>query len=383
METLAQTLLTLALGASWIYWILTWITYRNFTRFHKQPAEFTPPVSILKPVKGLDFQAYENFCSFCRLDYPKYEVIFGVLDPADPAISVIRRLQKDHPHMDIRLVIGKPLGQNGKVSNLYHMEKKARHDILVISDSDMRVRRDYLKRVISPLRDPQVRLVTCLYRGVEARSWTAFLEALYIITTFIPSVVMGRRLIGMRFALGATIVIRKGDLRELIGGFEALKDHLADDYQMGARVASRGFKVHLLPYFVDYVLGPITFKEMWSREVRWARCIKTSRHWGYLGMITTFSTPLGLVYAIGLGLSSQGMLVLLFSILLRWAVCREFIELSGAFLSKRVLLFLPLRDVLNFFVWSYGLVGKRVYWRGTAYDIQQDGHFQSVRGMVR
>ncbi len=234
--------------ASWVYWIVAWWWVRELThpRARGDP-EFTPPVTILKPVKGLDFEAYENLRSFCEQDYPEFELLVGVADSTDPVIPVVERVRRDFPGLSIRLVIAPTMHVNRKASLLHALASQARYDVLVASDSDMRVTPDYLRRVVAPFADQGVGAVTCPYRGGSPATLTARLEALHMGVTFLPSVTVARRFLNMHFALGATIALRKNAL-DRIGGFEAVADYLADDYQLGMRIANLGLRVQL---FID------------------------------------------------------------------------------------------------------------------------------------
>lgn len=375
---MTESILLLMIFASWIYWIAACWMVRAF--FHRRSPEagapsFAPPVSILVPVKGLDYQAFENFASFCRQDYPHFEVLFGVADPADPVIPLVSRLQREFPQREIHLVIDPPIGSNRKASLLHSLSNQARHEILVASDSDMRVTPDYLRRVVAPLADSNTGLVTCPYRGVLPLNFTAGLEALHMGVTFLPSVLVARRLLDMRFALGATIAVRGRDLAR-IGGFASVADFLADDYQVGARIAALGLRVHLSNYVVSAVLGAPSFQELWQRELRWARCNRVSRPWEYPGLLLSFSTPLALVLSLVAGFDSRSWLVLFGSISLRWLVAWMVSGYTGNRELRRRLIWLPVRDLMSALVWFFGGVGRRITWRGEGFLLGADGRME-------
>jgi ceramide glucosyltransferase len=373
-----QKLLLLLTIASWIYWFVALLLVYDFFRNRPQPDPgYTPPVSILKPVKGVDAQAYRNFASFCQQDYPTFELLFGVADPGDPVIPLIERLQREFPERSIRLIIAEAFGANQKACLLHHLAEQARYDLLVASDSDMRATPDYLRRVVAPLADARVGLVTCPYRGEEPLTFTAKLEALHMGATFLPSVVVARKFLAMRFATGATVALRQHDLRRM-GGFAVLADYLADDYQLGVRIAELGLKVCLSDYVMASVLGATSFREQWDREVRWARCTRVSRPREYPGMLLTFSTPLAFVYALVTGLSPAGLRALLFSILLRWIVAWLVACRTGDHQVRRWLLWLPLRDMLSALVWVAAGVGRHITWRGVRYIVEPDGRMHPV-----
>lgn len=361
--------------ASWVYWIIACLWVRAFLRQAPVEPKHLPPVSILKPVKGLDAEAYDNFASFCRQDYPCYELLFGVADPDDPAIAVIRRLQEDFPERQIRLLVVPTRHVNPKASLLHSLSLQAEYGTLVISDSDMRVTPGYLRRVVAPLADDEVGLVSCLYRGRTPVTFTARLEALHMGVTFLPSVLVARRFLNMRFALGATVALRRRDLAR-IGGFAAIADYLADDYQLGVQIADLGLRVHLSRYIVDSVLGPTTFREQWHREVRWMQCSRVSRPAEYPGMLLTFSTPLALILAGVSGFAPYSWAALAGSLLLRWVTSWWVTALTDNRGLRRWLAWLPVRDLLSALVWCVGAVGRCVVWRGGTFILQPGGRLQ-------
>lgn len=368
-------LLTLLVVASWIYWVVAWWMVRAFFRAAPRDGEFMPPVSILKPCRGLDVEAYENLASFCRQDYPVYEMLVGVADAADPVIPLVHRLQQEFPDRPIRWFVAPPLGVNPKVGIMHYLAAQARHDVLVISDSDMRVTPDYLRRVVAPLADPSTGLVTCAYRAGQALTFTARLEALHMGVTFLPSVVVARGFLNMRFAMGATVALRRSDL-ERIGGFAALADCLADDHELGVRIADLGLQNQLSDYVTVSVLGATTFREQWNREVRWARCNRVSQPREYPGLILTFSTPLSVLLVLAAGFAPPAWLVLMGSLLLRWLVGWLITNYTGDHVARRWLIWLPVRDLLSAAVWCAGAVGRRVVWRGETYELRDGGLMQ-------
>jgi ceramide glucosyltransferase len=372
------TFLLLLVVAGWIYWVLAlWLVRGMFKTRPQAKSEFTPAVSILKPVKGLDPQAYQNFASFCQQNYPDFELLFGMADPKDPAISVVERLQEDLSDCNIRLVIGQATGSNRKASVLHHLAAQANHEILVISDSDMRVTSDYLRRVVAPLADEEIGLVTCPYRGETALTLPAQLEALHMGTAFLPSVVTASRLFRLQFAMGATMALRRSDLDRL-GGFKAIADYLADDYQLGACMAGLGLRVHLSDYVTISTLGVTSFRELWHREIRWNRCIRVSRPWEYPGLLLTFSTPLALLLLLCSGFALIGWQALTLSLMVRWVVAWLVTGYTGDWETRRWLLWLPVRDVLSALTWCAGGLGRHVVWRDKEYVLQRDGRMKPL-----
>jgi ceramide glucosyltransferase len=374
-------LLILLTVLGWIYWVVAYGLLKSFFSNARNITDpnYEPPISILKPVKGLDDEVYENFKSYCLQDYPQFEILFGVADHDDPVIPVIERLQRDFPRCDIRLIVQAVKGANRKASMLHVLAKQAQYSILVTSDSDMRVTPDYLHRVVAPMTDPQVGLVTCLYKPLRATTLTARLEALHMGVTFLPSVMVARKFLDMRFAMGATEVMRKDDLA-MLGGFTAIADYLADDYQLGARMAANGKRVVLSDYIVVCVIGSTTFREQWQREVRWSLCSRISRPLEFPGLLLSFSTPLSSLMVLFSGLAEWGWMSLVTSVVLRWTVGYLVTLETDDPISRRWLFWLPVRDFLSAIVWCVGLFGKRVMWRGEQFTLRADGRLtpQSV-----
>lgn len=336
------------------------------------PAQPLPPVSILKPLKGTDPEIYQSFRSHCLQDYPEYEILFGVSDPNDPAVGSVRQLQSEFPTLSIRLMVcEKTLGANVKVSNLAQMLAEAQHQYLLVNDSDIRVGADYLRGVMTPLANPQVGMVTCLYRGVAAATLGSRIESLGISTDFCAGVLAARQLEGgLKFGLGSTMAFRRGDL-EKIGGFESFADYLADDYELGRRIAGLGFEVKLSDVVVETNLPAYRAQEFLSHQLRWARGVRDSRSGGYFGLVLTY----GLLWSCALVTASRGALwawVLAGTTLfLRAAVA---LVVGKSVLRDRQLLgqlwLLPLRDLVAVGVWVASLAGHTVSWRGDRFELK-------------
>lgn len=370
------------LAVSWAYWLLT--LFLIFEFFHNPPTtdeDYRPPVSILKPARGLDPEAYDNFASFCQQDYDSFEVLVGVADSADPVIPFIERLQKDFPQLSIRLVVAPAFGSNRKASLLHHLAGQARHEILVISDSDCRVTPYYLRQVVAPLKDEKVGMVTCPYRGELALTFTARLEALYIGATFVPLVLAARKYITMRLGLGATMAVRRADL-DRIGGFAVIADYLGDDYQLGYRISGLGLRVHLSHYVVACVVGATTFRDQWEREVRWIRNARVARPREYPLILLTFTTPLAVALVLVTGFAGPAISALVASVVLRWLVGWLVTGFTGDIEARRAMFWLPLRDMLTVLVWSAGAVGRRVVWRGEEFLLLPDGRMTPCAEMA-
>ena len=331
-----------------------------------------PPVSILKPLKGTDPEMYESFRSHCLQDYPEYEIIFGVSDPGDEAIESVRKLQQEFPDREIRLVVAPEiLGANVKVSNLAQMLPAAQHEFLIVNDSDIRVPPDYLRRVVAPLANPNVGMVTCLYRGVAGATLGSRLEALGISTDFCAGVLAARQLEGgIRFGLGSTLAFRRTEL-EKIGGFNSFVDYLADDYELGKRIAGLGFTVELSHVVVETFLPSYALGDFFAHQLRWGRGVRDARAGGYLGLVFTF----GLMWATLALAASRGTLwawiALMITLLLRFAVAmavgRRILQDSRAWKNAWLI---PPRDLIADVVWMVSLVGHTVVWRGERFQLK-------------
>ncbi|HEY9826688.1 MAG TPA: glycosyltransferase, partial [Stenomitos sp.] len=246
-----------------------------FSKPQRVDASFTPPVTILKPLCGLDHGLYENLATFCRQDYPVYQLIFGVRDQSDPAIDMVQQIIRDFPTVDIKLVVDDYIiGSNLKVSNLANLEPFAKYHLILSSDSDIRVGPDYLKRMVQPMASPRTGVVTCLYRS-RVRGRVAALEALSISTEFHACVLAARKLGWMKFAMGSSILMRRSVLQE-IGGFQAIANHLADDFMLGNLAARAGYRVVLSDYIVEHTLETSSLWDLVTHQTRWNRCTRFS-----------------------------------------------------------------------------------------------------------
>lgn len=400
----------------------------------KLPADWTPTATILKPVCGIDADAYESFASFCRLDYPAdcVQLVFGALDANDPALELVRRLQTEFPDSDIAIVAPEnnardntskdwtpseseqattepkvnPLsahGHNLKVRNLIQMLPAAKHDMLVLCDSDMRVTPDYLLRIVAPFAAnsanesslssspapdnivPQtnrtgkpVGLVTCPYRGCNPHSFAAVLEALGIGADFIPSALVSRALEGVSFAFGSTIALPRTVLAEL-GGFEAIADELADDFRLGNGAAKAGYRVVLSDYVVEDMLGAERFGAMWARRLRWARTVRACRPAGYAGAFVTYGTALALLFLTATSFHLIGWAVLLMTLLVRivsavWIAARYTDDTN----IVRWWWLLPISDLFSFALYVMSFCGSQIVWRGQRFRLRSGGRIEAI-----
>ncbi len=335
--------------------------------------EFHPPITILKPICGIDRTAYENLASFCRQDYPTYQIIFGVQDPNDPGIDVVKQLIQDFPSVDIELVISnRTIGKNLKVSNLANAAPLAKYAILLNADSDICVDSTYLMAVVQPLKDPSVGVVTCLYRCCP-HSWIAYLFALAISTDNHPTILVSRKLEGMTFGVGATILIRKTVLNA-IGGFQSIADFLQDDFQLGHLSSQGGHQVVLSKYVVGHQLEISTVSAFVKQIIRWNRGIRVSHPWGYVGQLFTYGVIASLLCLWATQGSVWGWSVLgivwLFRLAMAWTVGVTALQDD---VVKRYWWLVPLSDIVRFALWCTSFVGNTIEWRGRRLQLTKDG----------
>jgi len=374
--TSLQVLSVLGCFTSCAYYALCLWSARRFLRDRTNrpdgPNKSLPPVSILKPLKGIDPDIYESFRSHCLQDYPEYEIVFGVSDASDPAVASVKQLQKEFPERSIQLLTCPSiLGTNVKVSNLAQMVRKARYDNLIVNDSDIRVERDYLRRVISPLIHDHTGMVTCLYRGVAAPTIGSQLEALGISTDFCAGVLAAGQLEGgLRFGLGSTLAFRKPDL-DRTGGFESIVDYLADDYELGRRISGLGLKVALSNVVVETYLPAYGLGGFFTHQMRWARGVRDARLGGYVGLATTFGMMWALLNLIAAYAAPWSWAVLGVVALLRVGVA---LTVGRIVVNDpqvlRHLWMLPLRDLIAVGVWVVSFFGHTVTWRGERFRLK-------------
>jgi ceramide glucosyltransferase len=334
---------------------------------------FYPPISILKPICGLDSDSYTNLASFCQQDYPTYQIIFGVRSAADPAIPTLHQIIRDFPRIDIRLVVDeRTIGTNLKVSNLANIEPYALYDLLLISDSDIKVGPDYLRRIVQPMQHLKTGVVTCLYRS-RVQNPIAALEALSISTDFHANVLVARQLGWLKFAMGSSILIRQTVLQKM-GGLKAICDYLADDFMMGNLAAKTGYKVVLSDYVVEHTLDTDNWVDLVQHQTRWNRCTRAASFSGYLGLFLGHGIPLSLLFVLLNHGSSFSWSILAFTwlarLLMGWVIGVKSLQDTVA---KKLFWLIPLRDLLSFGLWSYGLIGDRISWRGKTFRIGKEG----------
>jgi ceramide glucosyltransferase len=342
---------------------------RFFTRLPEPVrADFTPPASILVPVHYPERDVYGIFASLCRQDYPEYEILFGTSDETDPAIPAIHRLAAEHPERHIRLVTGcEPLGASGKVSKLARLAREAKHDVLVICDDDVRVTPEFLRAVIAPLADKKVGAVSCFYLGQPGNFWSE-LEALSATSDFFPGVLVARELEGVRFALGAAIALPRARLEE-IGGFEALADYYADDYELGRRIADCGYRVELARTTVWTIFPARDFRSYFEHQLRAALVVRHARPGGHAGLFFTHGLPWAVAAALLAQSAALATLYLGGYLALRLAMAWLVSTGLGDPLVRRKWWLIPLRDAIAFAVWLASFFRSRIRWRDASYRI--------------
>jgi ceramide glucosyltransferase len=371
-------ILALALGPLFYYLVGIYSAWRFFRVAHRgagqtPPAkDEAPPVSVLKPVRGLDPGAYENFASFCRQDYSEFEILFAVNDAKDPVVPIVQKLIADFPGQSIRLiVVAERLGPNTKVSNLCRLVREARHDILVITDSDVRVEPGYLRSVAAMFRDSAVGGVTALYRGRDNLQFFAAMDCVGSSAAFCGAALVARELEGLKFMMGSTMATTKERLAE-IGGFEAMVDLHSDDYELGRRIAARGYRIELLSEPVWMAFPSQTLSAYLRHELRWAIGIRNIRPGGHFGMLFTHGLPWAIAAAwvapsAAIGAAYLGAYCVL-RFAMAWAVAIW--GMHDPVLRRRIWL-LPVRDLLSFFVWLASCGMNRIEWRGSSFTLEK------------
>ena len=341
---------------------------------------FTPPVSLIKPLCGYDRELGKNLESFCRQNYPLYEIVFSVREEGDEAVPIVRNLQKQFPSVKMRLLFtGRPIYLNAKVHAMEEMMKAASHEILVISDSDVRVSNGYLRSVVAPLADEKVGMVTCLARGAPANTIWSLLESLSMNTQFFAGVLSAWLLIGVEFALGPTMVTRKQQVRE-IGGFSVLGDYLADDFVLGEFIAKAGYQVVFCDDTPDHLFGGETMGDSLRHRLRWERSSRCSRPAGYFGQLFMHGLPLALTAWMVAPAGNPYMIPLLGAFL----ICRALVawEVGWRLLKDRSLRkywwLLPVADLLSFGIWLWAFQGNEIVWRGRRFRVLRGGKLEPV-----
>jgi ceramide glucosyltransferase len=363
------------------YFLAIYSSSRYFWQSKKEVAkslDFTPPVSNLKPVRGLDPNAYENFASFCRQDYPEYELVFCATDQSDPCVPVIQKLMRDFPERKISLLYSAGhTAINDKVAKLRLMERKAQYEYLVITDSDVRVDAGYLRRVVEPLRDPKVGGVTCFYVSAREGSFAERLQTIGMISDFYAGVLVAWQLDGIQFALGPTMVSTKQRVRGF-GGFQVLENRPGDDLLFGRLIAEQGVEVRLLPYAVETVPDFHGMGQLLAKRVRWMTVMRNMRPWGHFGLLFTWGLPWTmlavLVHPTLVVAAAYWGSYLACRVAITWLIGIQGLEQTGVWKKMPLI---PLWDAMAFFIWLVSFTRTSIRWRGVDYQLR-NGEFVSV-----
>ena len=374
---LVVPLLALVAG-SLVYCVLTVVAAVRYGRVRPPlPVGAPVPISILKPLAGAEEGLEENLRSFFEQHYPSFEILFAVRSAGDPAIAVVERLRTRYPAVPSRLIVtGEPPYPNAKVYSLDRMFAAARYDLLVMADSDVRVTAGMLSTIAAEFQDEKLGLATCPYRAVPGRSFWSTLEAVGLNTEFLGGVLVARMLDGMKFALGPAIAARRETL-ERIGGFDAVKDYLAEDFVLGKLAAEHGYGVILSSYAIEHRIGAQPFAANLRHRLRWNRSTRRSRPAGYVGQVFTNPLPLALLLA---AVSPAWWPVLGVTAAFRaaagWAAAGYVLRDP---LTRRLWFLAPLQDIASLLVWAAGFFGNTILWRGRKYWLRRDGRFELVR----
>ncbi len=345
---------------------------RRFRNRPARPVQSQPPVTVLKPLHGDEPQLYENLRSFCEQSYPRYQVIFGSRDPHDPALEVARRLVREFPNVDLCVVAGGPAphSANPKVENLQGMIGQAKHGILVVVDSDIRVDADYLSAVAGAFDNSNVGAATCLYAGVPAGGAVTELGAAVVNEHFMPSVLVAAMIEPLTYCFGASMAVRR-DVLDTIGGLAALGTHIGDDFMLGKLVSEAGFTVVLCPYIVRMTVADADLESLWLHHLRWQRTVLAARPRGFAGSLVTFTLPLAAITATISPKPIAGAM-LAAAVALRIIVYDEARKTFAPEVEASPWL-IPAADAFAFATWLAAFFAKDVTWRGKRFSIEADG----------
>jgi len=355
------------------YFLAIFASIRFFRRRESVAAakDFTPPVSILKPVKGLDTDAYANFASFCTQDYPSYEIIFCLSTTADPVLPIIEKLKRDFPERQIRVLFGSErAATNDKVAKLARLASEAQHEYLVISDSDVRVRPDYLRCIVARLANPKLGAVTCLYVSTGEQSFIDNLQSIGMVSDFYPGLLVARALDGVKFALGPTIATTRARLAEF-GGYQTIENRPADDLLVGRLIAEQGYEIELSSYIIETVADYQSLRDLVHKRMRWLVVMRHMRPWGHLGLALTQGLPWSMAVLflhpswpvaaayLGIYVTLRCSLTCLIGI---WGLKQPALVKS--------LVLVPVWDAVAFVMWMTSFTRRTVRWRGGNYYIR-------------
>jgi ceramide glucosyltransferase len=375
--TTAVTIVLFALLAgALVYSLLVIVAAFRYLSVRPPAFVFSESISILKPLSGLDLDLESNLRTFFEQDYPSFEILFAVKHVDDPAAAVVEKLQREYSHVPSQLLItGEPPYPNAKVFSLDRMMTAAANDLLVMSDSDIRVTPALLPTVAAEFQETSLGVSTCPYRAVAGASFWSRLEAIGMNTDFLAGILVARMLAGMQFAVGPTIVARKKVLTS-IGGFDRLKDYLAEDFVMGKFAAEAGHGVALSSYVIEHHIGSSDWRENAAHRLRWTRSTRRSRPLGYLGQLFTMPVPLALLVCV---VHPAYWPVLPVTLILRGLAA--YVVSSSVLKAKLNWLLLPMEDLIGFCFWIAGFFGTTITWRGRKYFLQTDGRFELIKGI--
>jgi ceramide glucosyltransferase len=378
-------LLSVALVGTVTSTVFLGLTLAGFIKFRSeeraarkalQQVQQFPPLSVLKPVHGMEAQLRENIESFFRQDYPRYEILFAADEADDAALELVKEVGACYPHVPFRiLVTGKPPWPNPPAYCFFRMMEVAENEILVTSDSDVEVAPNYLKEVVAPLLDPSVGMVTCVYRGKNAAGFWSGLTAIGMSVEMTAGVLVANLFEGIKFGLGPTIAVKKEAVKR-IGGYEALGNYFANDFMIGNLIDKSGYHVILSHHVIDHVVNQKNFQKMWDNQIRWAKSTRYSRPKGHFGSGLIFAVPFGLLGLLAASLMGRPILGLILfgaailnrileSWLVGWGVIRDPVSLKQFWLY-------PVRDLLGFVVWAASYTAARAVWRDSRYELQGD-----------
>jgi ceramide glucosyltransferase len=363
------------LVGSWIYCVLTAVAARRYLAISPPVLASPPPISVLKPLCGQDDRLEENLRSFFLQDYPNYEILFAVHGLTDPAVGIVEKVRREFPQGPrVHLVeTGRPTVPNGKAHSLAHLVSRAQHSMLVMSDSDVHVRPDLLRRVAAEFQDPAVGVVTCPYRAVPGQGFWSRLEAIGMNTEFLAGVVVAWLVGEMDFALGPTLAARR-EVIAAMGGFDELGHYLAEDFEIGNRAPGLGYRVVLSSSVIEHRIGSQTLKGNLQHRLRWARSTRRSRPLGYWGQIFTNPLPLALLLWLAVPrLWPVVAVTILFRSLAAWSTADRVLHDP---LTRRRWWLIPIQDVMSMLVWVAGFFGRTIDWRGRRYNLLPGGRFQ-------
>jgi ceramide glucosyltransferase len=371
-----QALFLFVAAIPFIYYCIA--IYSSWRFFHQPPVrtkgDFTPPISILKPIRGVDPGAYENFASFCRQDYPEYEIIFCVSGHDDPVAPLIERLQQEFPQRRIVLLYGSGrVAANDKVAKLARMVEEARHEYVVINDSDVRAQPGYLKSVVGPLCDSKIGATTCFYTGIQEKSFTDSVQAVGMLSDFYAGILVAWQLDGVKFALGPTIATTRAHLSGF-GGYAALENRTADDLLVGRLIAEQGLEVRLLPYTVDAVADYHSMRELIHKRLRWIVVMRHMRPWGHFGLLLTQGLPWCLAaFAIRPTATVAATYFGTYCALrcaMTWLIGVHGLKQPSVW---RRMPLIPVWDALSFLIWMTSFLRRSIRWRGADYYVGEGG----------